>query len=263
MSDNKQNKTIGIVVSFFLHSVLIGLLFLLAALKPVEKEEEGGGGGGNPAGAGLGAAPGEQMAMQEVEFEFTPMTPQISDPNIDSPMEDVFTDANSAASVNTSTQTTQNHTQHTTQTTTTHQTPSELDNALNALNGGGGSDNSTGGGTGGTGGGTGGGNGGGNGPGSGSFSGFGKGSGWSLKGRGMNTPPSTTQKPTASGKVVLNVLVDKNGNVIKADVASSTVTVNVFDNHKLARDAAFRAKFSPSQNSLPQQGQITIILSLN
>lgn len=261
MSEEKKNKIIGAIISGGFHTLLILLaFFLLASAPPIEKEEEGGGGGGNPVGDGQGAAEGEAGgAIIPVEIAFAPMP-------------DVYVGADIAAPTITETkQVTDPHQTHTTehtqttQNTQTTQSNTAWDNAMNALNGGsaGGHDSSTGGGTGGTGGGTGGGDGIGNGPGKGSFGGFGTGSGWSLKGRGISSPPSTSQKPTAAGKVILNILVDKNGNVMKADVASSTLTQNVSENERLAKDAAMRAKFSPSQNSLPQQGQITIILSLN
>jgi len=262
MSEEKKNRIIGAIVSGGFHTLLLLAVFLLlASAPPVEKEEEGGGGGGgNPAGEGQGAAEGEVGgAIIPVEIAFAPMPDVYVGADISAP-----TIAENKPQPEQHHQTTTQHTQ-TTQTTQTTHANTAWDNAMNALNGGGGGghDSSTGGGTGGTGGGTGGGNGGGDGPGSGSFSGFGTGSGWSLKGRGMNSPPSTNQKPTAAGKVILNVLVDKNGKVLKADVASSTLTQNVPENERLAKEAAMRATFSPSQNSLPQQGQITIVLKLN
>ena len=228
----------------------------MASSPPITKEEEpGGGGGGSPAGDGQGAAEGEVGgAIEPVEIAFAPMPESYLGADISAP-----TISESKTPVDNRNKPSTDRTQ----TAQTNPQPSALDNMLNQLNGGGGSDASNGGGDGGTGGGTGGGDGGGNGPGSGSFNGFGKGSGWSLGGRDMKSPPTTNQKPTCAGKVFLNITVDKNGNVTKAEVTSSTLTDRQSENEKLAKEAAMRAKFTPNNTPLPQQGKITIILSLN
>jgi TonB family protein len=151
-----------------------------------------------------------------------------------------------------------------TQTAQTQPKLSDLDNLLNGLNGGGGNDASNGGGDGGKGGGNGGGDGGGNGPGSGNFTGggFGNGTSWSLKGRDNLTPPSTSKKPTANGKVIVSITVDKNGKVTKATVVNSNITVDVPYHHGLALEAARKCTFTSSNSSTPQTGTITIVLSV-
>ena len=257
MTEEKKNKIIGAAASGGTHLLILLLVFLLlASAPPIEKEEEpGGGGGGNPAGEGQGAAQGEAGgAIVPVEIAFAPMPDSYLGADISAP-----TISESKTPVDNRNKPSTDRTQ----TAQTNPQPSALDNMLNQLNGGGGSDASNGGGDGGTGGGTGGGDGGGNGPGSGSFNGFGKGSGWSLGGRDMKSPPTTNQKPTCAGKVFLNITVDKNGNVTKAEVTSSTLTDRQSENEKLAKEAAMRAKFTPNNTPLPQQGKITIILSLN
>jgi TonB family protein len=257
MTEEKKNKIIGAAASGGAHLLILLLVFLLlASAPPIEKEEEpGGGGGGNPVGEGQGAAEGEVGgAIQPVEIAFAPMPETYVGADISAP---------TISESKTPVDRTNKPATDRTQTAQTNPQPSALDNMLSQLNGGGGSDASNGGGDGGTGGGTGGGNGGGNGPGSGSFNGFGKGSGWSLGGRDMKSPPTTNKKPTSAGKVVLNISVDKNGNVTKADVVSSTLTEHQSENEKLAKEAAMRAKFTPNNTPLPQQGKITIILSLN
>lgn len=257
MTEEKKNKIIGAAASGGVHLLILFLVFLLlASAPPIEKEEEpGGGGGGNPVGEGQGSAEGEVGgAIQPVEIAFAPMPESYVGADISAP---TISESKTPVERQNKPSTDQ------TQTAQANPQPSALDNMLNQLNGGGGSDASSGGGSGGSGGGTDGGDGGGNGPGSGSFAGFGKGSGWALGGRDMKAPPSTNQKPTSSGKVVLNITVDKNGNVIKADVISSTLNANQGFNEKLAKEAAMRAKFTPNNTPLPQQGKITIILSLN
>jgi TonB family protein len=257
MTEEKKNKIIGAATSGGVHLLILLLVFLLlASAPPIEKEEEpGGGGGGNPVGAGEGSAEGEVGGtIQPVEIAFAPMPESYVGADISAP-----TISESKTPVDNQTKPSTDRTQ----TAQSNPQPSALDNMLTQLNGGGGSDASNGGGTGGTGGGNDGGNGPGNGPGSGSFNGFGKGSGWALGGRDMKSPPTTNQKPTCAGKVVLNITVDKNGNVTKADVISSTLTDHQSENEKLAKEAAMRAKFTPNNTPLPQQGKITIILSLN
>jgi TonB family protein len=258
MTEEKKNKIIGAATSGGVHLLILFVVFLLlASAPPITKEEEpGGGGGGNPVGEGQGSAEGEAGgAIQPVEIAFAPMPESYVGADI------------SAPTISESKTPVENQTKPTTDRTQTAQTnpqPSALDNMLNQLNGGGGSDASNGGGDGGTGGGTGGGNGGGNGPGSGNFTGtgFGNGTSWSLKGRGSLTGPSTNKKPTANGQVVVSITVDKNGKVTKATVAKSNITTDVAQNHELALEAARKCTFTSSSSSMPQNGTITIVLSV-
>ncbi len=146
------------------------------------------------------------------------------------------------------------------QTAQTQTQSSALDNMLNGLNGGGESDASASG----VSGATGGGDGGGNGPGSGIFTGggFGNGTSWSLNGRDNLVPPSTSKTPTANGKVVVHITVDKNGKVTYATVANSNITTDVPYNHGLALDAARRCTFTSSIRALPQTGTVTLVLAV-
>lgn len=258
MSEEKKNKFIGAATSGGVHLLILLVVFLLlASSPPIEKEEDpGGGGGGNPVGEGEGSAEGEVGgSIQPVEIAFAPMPESYVGADISAP-----TISESKTPIEPRNKPTTDQTQ----TAQTKPTPSALDNMLNQLNGGGGSDASTGGGDGGTGGGTGGGDGGGNGPGSGNFNGagFGNGTGWSLKGRGSLSGPSTSKKPTANGEVVVSITVDKNGRVTKANVSKSNITTDVAFNHGLALEAAKKCSFTTSPNNLPQNGTITIVLAV-
>jgi TonB family protein len=258
MTEEKKNKIIGAAASGGIHLLILFLVFLLlASAPPIEKEEEpGGGGGGNPVGEGQGSAEGEVGgAIQPVEIAFAPMPESYVGADISAP-----TIAESKTPVEHQNKPSTNQTQ----TTQTNTQPSQLDNMLNQLNGGGGSDASNGGGTGGTGGGNDSGNGPGNGPGSGAFNGtsFGNGTSWSLKGRNSLSGPSTSKKPTANGKVVVSITVDKNGRVTNATVASSNITNDVAYNHGLAIEAAKKCTFTSSNSSIPQPGTITIVLAV-
>lgn len=261
MTEEKKNKIIGAATSGGVHLLILLLVFLLlASAPPIKKEEEpGGGGGGNPVGEGLGSAEGEVGgAIEPVEIAFAPMP-------------ETYVGADISAPTISESKTPQEHqnrpTSDHTQTAQTNPQPSALDNMLNGLNGGGGSDASNGGGKGGTGGGTDGGDGPGNGPGSGNFTGpgFGNGTSWSLTGRGNLAGPSTKKKPTQKGTVVVNITVDKNGNVINASInnKASKIPAEGYEfNTSLALEAAKQCKFTVSPKNLPQTGTITIVLDV-
>ena len=74
------------------------------------------------------------------------------------------------------------------------------------------------------------------------------GDGWSvsLGGRGVLRGPNFTDKPKESGKVVLNIFVDRNGNVVRTtpNLAKSTTTSQALINmaQKAAKDCKFAAK---------------------
>ena len=263
MTEEKKNKIIGAATSGGAHLLILLLAFLLlASSPPVKKEEDpGGGGGGNPVGAGEGSAEGEVGgAIQPVEIAFAPMPETYVGADISAP---------TISESKTPAEHTNNQSSNQTQTAQTPHELSDWEKAMAAMekNGGGGNDASNGGGNGGSGGGTGGGDGPGNGPGSGNFTGtgFGNGTSWSLKGRGSLAGPSTSKKPTQSGTVVVNITVDKNGNVTSASVNQKASKIPAQDyvlNTSLALEAAKRCKFTVSPNNLPQTGTITIVLDV-
>lgn len=121
-------------------------------------------------------------------------------------------------------------------------------------------------GTGGTGGGTGGGNGDGEGPGNGSGKGPGFGGGKygiDLKGRAVVRPPKLPNDTKEEGKVVVEIVVDGEGNVIEANPnGRGTTTSNAILKAK-AKQAALATKFDVNGKFEEQRGTITIIFSFN
>ncbi len=97
------------------------------------------------------------------------------------------------------------------------------------------------------------------------FSGDGGSGSWALSGRGMSKNPSLDEKPTESGTVVVDIVVDKNGTVISARANSSKSTVSASGATKLyalAEKAAKSAVFTPKDGVGNQQGTVTINFKL-
>jgi len=113
-------------------------------------------------------------------------------------------------------------------------------------------------GTGGSGGGTGGGNGPGDGPGNGPGNGR---FGFSLAGRSIVTPPALSKDTKEEGKVVVEIVVDKNGKVIEANPNGRGTNTSSAVLKAKARQAALEVKFSPSNTFEEQKGTITIVFS--
>lgn len=120
-------------------------------------------------------------------------------------------------------------------------------------------------GTGGTGGGTGGGNGTGDGPGNGPGSGPGNGGGikYSLTGRSFIKPPTLPKDTKEEGKVVVNIVVDSEGNVIEADPNGRGTTTSSALLKAKARQAAMATKFTVDGKIPEQRGTITIIFAFD
>ena len=130
-------------------------------------------------------------------------------------------------------------------------------------------------GSGGSGGGTGGGNGSGNGTGTGAGSGYGSGGGsgsgngggvgYSLTGRkALSKPKPNSDCSNEEGKVVVEITVDKSGNVIKAvpGVKGTTVTASCLKEQ--ARLAAMNTKWQSKEDAPERQvGKIVYSFSLN
>jgi TonB family protein len=111
-------------------------------------------------------------------------------------------------------------------------------------------------------GGTGGGDGGGGGPGTGPGKGPGNGGyGFSLSGRSIMTPPVLSKDTKEEGKVVVEITVDKNGKVIKADPNGRGTTTSSPMLKAKARQAALATQFNVSGEFEEQKGTITIIFS--
>jgi len=111
-------------------------------------------------------------------------------------------------------------------------------------------------------GGTGGGDGGGDGPGKGPGKGPGNGGyGFSLAGRAVISPPPLSKDTKEEGKVVVEITVDKNGKVIKADPNGRGTTTSSPMLKAKARQAALATTFNVSGEFEEQKGTITIIFS--
>jgi len=87
--------------------------------------------------------------------------------------------------------------------------------------------------------------------------------GFSLKGRAIVTPPSLPKDSKEEGKVVVEITVDKNGNVIDANPNGRGTTTSSAILKAKARQAAFATKFNVSGQFEEQTGTITIIFSFN
>ncbi len=121
-------------------------------------------------------------------------------------------------------------------------------------------------GTGGQGTGNGGGNGSGTGPGSGGGSGHGNGGGngdgngvgFDLTGRNWMSKPHVDDNSQQEGKVVIDIVVDKNGSVVSVSGPGRGSTNTNGTLVRKAKEAAMRAKFSPSPSGVEEQhGTIT------
>lgn len=111
-------------------------------------------------------------------------------------------------------------------------------------------------------GGTGGGEGGGDGPGKGPGKGPGNGGyGFSLAGRSVMTPPTLSKDTKEEGKVVVEITVDKNGKVIKADPNGRGTNTQSPMLKAKARQAALATTFNVSGEFEEQKGTITIVFS--
>lgn len=121
-------------------------------------------------------------------------------------------------------------------------------------------------GTGGTGGGTGGGNGPGDGPGNGPGKGPGFGGGKfgiDLKGRAVVKPPVLPKDTKEEGKVVVEITVDSDGNVIEANPNGRGTTTSSALLKAKAKQTALATKFNIDGKFEEQKGTITIIFSFN
>lgn len=98
------------------------------------------------------------------------------------------------------------------------------------------------------------------------YKGGGQGSGtsFSLSGRSMITPPKINDQSQEVGKVVVEIIVDRYGKVIRAtpgERGSTTTSRLLYDK---AKQAALQTKFNPNPDAAEEQkGQMTFIFELN
>lgn len=115
---------------------------------------------------------------------------------------------------------------------------------------------------GGSGPGTGSGSGGGSGTGSGGGHGDGTGIGFDLTGRNWRQKPKLEDNSQETGKVVIEIVVDKYGNVTSATGPARGSTTSSQVLYQKARQAALQAKFSPSPKGVEEQrGTITFVFA--
>jgi len=86
-------------------------------------------------------------------------------------------------------------------------------------------------------------------------------SGRTLVGSGGLPRPSYTER--VEGRIVINITVDPNGNVILADIALRGTNIDNASMRNNALDAAKRAKFNKIQGTNNQSGTITYNYRLN
>ena len=102
------------------------------------------------------------------------------------------------------------------------------------------------------------GNGTGNGTGNGSGNGNGPGVSYDLAGRSWSQKPTVKDDSQEQGRVVIDVIVDKNGTVVSASGPGRNSTTTSAVLLKKAKEAALKARFSPSSNGVEEQrGTIT------
>ncbi|MCE2846554.1 MAG: hypothetical protein LW707_05910 [Sphingobacteriales bacterium] len=106
--------------------------------------------------------------------------------------------------------------------------------------------------------GTGSGSGGGSGTGSGGGNGPGVGVGFDLAGRDMRSKPRVEDNSQEQGRIVIEVLVDKNGVVLRADGPARGTTLSNGTLLRKCKEASMKARFSPSPAGVEEQrGTIT------
>ncbi len=100
----------------------------------------------------------------------------------------------------------------------------------------------------------------GQGDGEGTGSGSGKGVSFSLSGRKMVRTPQINDRSQETGKVVVDITVDKDGNVVAAIPGGRGSTTTSAYLMRLAKDDAMKAKFNPSPEGADiQKGTISFV----
>jgi hypothetical protein len=92
----------------------------------------------------------------------------------------------------------------------------------------------------------------------------GSGGGFSLAGRGITFRPSIKENSAETGKVVVSIVVDRNGNVKRATPGAKGSTTTSSHLYKLAKAAALQAKFSSNRDAPEEQkGTIEFIFKVS
>jgi TonB family protein len=86
---------------------------------------------------------------------------------------------------------------------------------------------------------------------------------FSLSGRSMRVPPKISDQSQEQGKVVVDITVDKTGNVVTASAPGRGSTTTSSNLVRKAKEAAMKTKFSPSSQGVEEQrGTITFVFIL-
>jgi TonB family protein len=88
------------------------------------------------------------------------------------------------------------------------------------------------------------------------------GTGWDLKGRSLLKKPDRMTDSEEEGKVIVEIIVDETGKVIKATPGLPGSTTTSSKLYAKARGAAKEAKFSPSPGTGDQRGTYTFVFTL-
>ena len=93
--------------------------------------------------------------------------------------------------------------------------------------------------------------------------GDGKGYSFNLGDRSMRVPPRISDQSQEQGRVVIDITVDKAGNVLSANGPGRGSTTSSSNLVRKAKDAAMKSKFSPSPQGVEEQrGTITFVFIL-
>jgi len=94
--------------------------------------------------------------------------------------------------------------------------------------------------------------------------GLGNGTSFSLSGRSLISSPKITDNSQEEGKVVVEIIVDKYGNVVRASPGARGSTTTNSTLYKKAKEAALKTKFDANPNAAEEQkGSMTFIFILN
>jgi TonB family protein len=279
-SEENKNRIISGVITSTIFGLLLLFLILYKLITPNPPFPESGGGGGQEFALGM-------MNVGTGDIDYGSMG-KVTDVVVEkeTPKEEVVTDENGENVV-------LNETKPEIKNNTTVITPvkekvvvkektaaeklAEKFKNNTGKNGGGKGDNDTPGqngapdgdpnknGTGGHGNGNGGGDGDGDGPGTGPGKGpgFGGKIGIDLKGRAVVKPPQLPKDTKEEGKVVVEITVDSEGNVIEANPNGRGTTTSSALLKAKAKQAALATKFNIEGKFEEQRGTITIIFSFN
>ena len=93
---------------------------------------------------------------------------------------------------------------------------------------------------------------------------FGNGSSYALGGRSLKQAPSISNNFKETGKIVVEIIVDRNGKVVSARPGVKGTTISNKTQQEQARLAAMRTKFSSNPDApAHQKGNITFNYSVN